>query len=436
MSPAPDIAQCLDCLAKREVVLPPSPSRCGSCGSPRVLAHPELVTLSIGHVDCDAFYAAVEKRDRPELRDRAVIIGGGRRGVVATACYSARIHGVHSAQPMWQALERCPDAVVVRPDMAKYAAVGAQVRNLMEALTPSVEPLSIDEAFLDLSGTERVHGEAPAHVLARFAKRVEAEIGITVSVGLSDCKFLAKLASDMNKPRGFTVIGRAEALDVLAPLPVDRVWGVGQVLATKLRADGLRTVGQLQRMDEATLAKRYGSMGLRLFRLSRGIDVRDVSPVRERKSVSAETTFNADLHRIEDLRPILRRLCEKVSAQVKRKGVAGHTVRLKLKTSGFKLLTRSRGLDAPTQLADRLFHVGSDLLAGETDGTRFRLIGIGLADLCDASRADPPDLVDARRERAAKAERAVDAIRARYGDGSVRSAATTDAAPQRDHPFG
>ena len=430
------MSHCLDCLEPFADARSGARTRCGACGSPRLLSHAELDRLSIAHVDCDAFYASIEKRDRPEIRDEAVIIGGGRRGVVATACYNARIRGVHSAQPMWQALERCPTAVVISPDMRKYAEVGRQVRALMEELTPAVEPLSIDEAFLDLGGTERVHGETPARALSRFARRVEERLGITVSIGLSDCKFLAKLASDMNKPRGFTVIGRGEVLDVLAPLAIDRLWGVGEVMAAKLRSDGLRTVGQLQRMDEPTLAKRYGSMGLRLFRLSRGIDARGVSNARERKSVSAETTFRADLHRVEDLRPILRQLSEKVSAQVKQKGVAGWTVRLKLKTDGFRLLTRSRTLDVPTQLADRIFRVGAELLAAETDGTRYRLIGIGLAELCDPSQADPPDLVDPRADKSARAERAVDAIRAKFGAGSVRSAATSDAAPQRDHPYG
>ena len=426
-------AHCRDCHADA----PDGAHRCPYCGGPRLLEHPELHTLGIGHVDCDAFYAAVEKRDRPELRDEAVIIGGGRRGVVATACYNARIHGVHSAQPMWQALEKCPHAVVIRPDMAKYAAVGRQVRAMMEALTPVVEPLSIDEAFLDLRGTERLHGTSPAVTLARFASRVRDELGITVSVGLSDCKFLAKLASDMDKPRGFTVIGRAEALSRLAPMPVGRIWGVGATMAARLERDGIRLIGQLQRMDEATLAKRYGSMGQRLFRLSRAIDVRDVKPERERKSVSSETTFRSDLSTMAELDPILRRLSEKVSSQLKAKEVSGRTVVLKLKTDGFKLLTRNRRLEAPTQLADRLHRTGRELLAAELDGRRFRLIGIGVADLAPAEAADPPDLVDASGERSARAERAIDAIRARFGSNAVVSGLTFETPDTRpDHPYG
>ena len=424
---------CRDCHADA----PFDARRCASCGSPRLLSHPERDALAIAHIDCDAFYAAVEKRDRPELRNEAVIIGGGRRGVVATACYNARIHGVHSAQPMWEALKRCPNAIVIRPDMKKYATVGRQVREMMHDLTPAVEPLSIDEAFLDLTGTERLHGEPAALTLARFATRVQREIGITVSVGLSDCKYLAKLASDMDKPRGFSIIGRREALDVLARMRVDRIWGVGDAFRGKLERDGITQIAQLQRIDQATLMKRYGSMGSRLYNLSRGIDARAVKRERERKSVSAETTFRRDIASLEELRPILRRLSEKVSRALKEKETAGWTVVLKLKTHDFKLLTRNRKLDAPTQLADRLYRHGMDLLARETDGRRFRLIGIGIADLCDPTSADPPDLIDVHADRNARAERALDAIRAKFGDGAMVNADTlrTDETV-RDHPYG
>ena len=424
---------CRDCHADAPV----GARRCAACGSPRLLDHPERDALAIAHVDCDAFYAAVEKRDRPELRDEAVIIGGGRRGVVATACYNARIHGVHSAQPMWEALKRCPKAVVIRPDMKKYATVGRQVREMMHDLTPAVEPLSIDEAFLDLTGTERLHGAPPALTLSRFATRVQREIGITVSVGLSDCKYLAKLASDMDKPRGFSIIGRGEALEVLSRMPVGRIWGVGEAFRGKLERDGITQIAQLQRIDHATLMKRYGSMGSRLYNLSRGIDARPVKRERERKSVSAETTFQRDIAALEELRPILRRLSEKVSRALKEKDVAGWTVVLKLKTHDFKLSTRNRKLDAPTQLADRLYRHGMDLLARETDGRRFRLIGIGVADLCDPTIADPPDLVDTHADRNARAERALDAIRAKFGDEAMVNADTlrTDETV-RDHPYG
>ncbi len=399
--------------------------RCRGCGSPRLTKHAELYDLRLAHVDCDAFYAAVEKRDNPALKDRPVIVGGGKRGVVSTACYIARIKGVRSAMPMFKALEACPEAVVISPDMEKYVRVGRQVRAMMQALTPLVEPLSIDEAFLDLSGTERLHGRPPALTLAEFARDVERELGITVSVGLSYCKFLAKVASDMSKPRGFSVIGEAEARAFLADQPVTLIWGVGKAFAQTLERDGIRRIGQLQRIDRGELARRYGSMGDRLFHLSRGLDQRAVEPAQEAKSVSAETTFDVDLGEAADLVPILRSLSEKVSTRLKKAGLAGGTVVLKLKTSDFRIRTRNRQLASPTRLADRIFHTGLDMLARETDGTtRFRLLGIGVSDLSAGDAADPPDLVDVHAAKRAKAEGAIDALRDRFGRRAVETGYT------------
>lgn len=411
---------CRDCLSRQAA----SRRRCDACGSPRLLHHPELDRLAIAHIDCDAFYAAVEKRDRPELRDLPVIIGGAKRGVVSTACYLARIKGVRSAMPMFKALELCPEAVVVKPDMEKYVKAGREVRAMMQALTPLVEPLSIDEAFLDLSGTERLHGSAPALTLARFARDVEASVGISVSVGLSYCKFLAKVASDLRKPRGFAVIGRAEALPFLAEQPVTLIWGVGQAFAQALKRDGLHTIGQLQKVDQGELMRRYGSMGSRLFRLSRGLDERKVDPESDRKSVSAETTFDADLATAADLVPVLRSLSEKVSARLKKAGIAGRTVTLKLKSADFKIRTRNRQLADPTRLADRIFEAGIALLGKETDGTRFRLLGIGVSDLSDPALADPPDLIDIASAKRAKAEVAVDRLREKFGLRAVETGYT------------
>jgi DNA polymerase-4 len=423
---------CRDCLAVQVRDAP----RCASCGSPRLLRHAELGELSIAHIDCDAFYAAVEKRDRPELIDRPVIIGGGKRGVVSTACYVARIHGVKSAMPMFKALKLCPEAVVIKPDMEKYARVGREVREAMLRLTPLVEPLSIDEAFLDLSGTTKLHGAPPALVLGRFARDVERDIGISVSIGLSYCKFLAKIASDMKKPRGFAVIGRAEATTFLAAQPVGLIWGVGKAFAEALGRDGIRTIGQLQVMELADLVRRYGVMGTRLYHLSRGEDERRVDPTGEAKSVSAETTFDDDIADAAELVPILRALSEKVARRLKRAGIAGRTVTLKLKTAEFKSRTRAHTLADPTQLADRIHHTGIDLLKREVDGTRFRLIGIGVSDLTEAAAADPPDLVDTGAARRAKAEAAMDDVRARFGNRSVETGITYGrghrARPQRE----
>ena len=411
---------CRDCLAGQPAGL----SRCRSCGSPRLVYHDELYDLSIAHIDCDAFYASVEKRDNPELADKPVIVGGGKRGVVSTACYIARIQGVRSAMPMFKALEACPDAVVIKPDMEKYSRVGREIRAMMQELTPLVQPLSIDEAFLDLSGTERLHHDPPARVLAKFAKRVEKEVGVTVSAGLSYCKFLAKVASDLKKPRGFSVIGEAEALSFLATRPVTTIWGVGKAFAATLEADGIRLVGQLQEMEEGDLMRRYGVMGQRLFRLSRGIDERHVHDNDPVKSVSSETTFFNDISRHDDLVPILRSLSEKVAWRLKKNGIAGQTVALKMKTSDFKIRTRNRKLDDPTQLADRIFRTGLSMLEKETDGTKFRLLGIGVSDLRDAGLADPPDLVDRQAGRRAAAEAAMDKLRDKFGKGSVETGYT------------
>ncbi len=430
MTPALDTRSgfCRDCLAEQTSGL----RRCRSCGSPRLLSHPELYHLAIAHIDCDAFYAAVEKRDNPDLADKPVIIGGGKRGVVSTACYIARINGVHSAMPMFKALEACPDAVVIKPDMEKYARVGHDVRQLMQELTPLVQPISIDEAFLDLGGTEKLHHDPPSRILARLSQRVEAELGITISIGLSYCKFLAKMGSDLQKPRGFSVVGRGEAAAFLAPRPVSTIWGVGKAFNSVLEADGIRIIGQLQTMEENDLMRRYGSMGQRLFRLSRGIDDRNVRPNDPAKSVSSETTFFEDIARHEDLVAILRRLSEKVSERLKKHAIAGHTVVLKLKTSDFKTRTRNRRLEDPTQLADRIFRTGLALLERETDGTRFRLIGIGVSDLCDPVRADPPDLVDQSATRRAAAEAAMDKLRGKFGKSAVETGYTFSSSRRHD----
>lgn len=419
-SAAPPSGFCRDCLKEQAAQAP----RCLACGSPRLLRHPELYRLTLAHIDCDAFYASVEKRDNPELADKPVIIGGGKRGVVSTACYIARINGVRSAMPMFKALEACPQAVVIRPDMEKYVRVGREVRAMMQELTPLVQPLSIDEAFLDLSGTERLHHDPPARTLARFARRVEQEIGITVSVGLSYCKFLAKVASDLQKPRGFSVIGQAEAIDFLKAKPVTLIWGVGKAFAATLERDGIRAIGQLQTMEEADLMRRYGTMGRRLYRLSRGLDERSVEIEGEAKSVSSETTFNDDLARQEDLVTHLRGLSEQVAFRLRKSDLAGQTVVLKLKTADFKTRTRNRRLESPTRLADRIFRTGLQLLEKEVDGTKYRLIGIGVSDLVDPDLADPPDLVDPQASRRAAAEDAINKLRDKFGRTSVETGYT------------
>src|SRR5690349_24846170 len=365
MSEAPFCRDCLT-LAARDLA-----ERCAACGSPRLLRHAERDSLTIAHVDCDAFFAAVEKRDDPSLADKPVIIGGGKRGVVSAACYIARTYGVRSAMPMFKALALCPQAVVIPPDMAKYVRVGREVRQAMQALTPLVEPLSIDEAFLDLSGTQRVHGMIPAKVLARFARDVERDIGISVSVGLSCNKFLAKIASDLDKPKGFAALDQNEAREMLAERPVGFIYGVGPASQEKLVQRGYRLIADLQRADENDLMKQFGSEGRRLWRLARGIDDRDVVPDRGAKVISSETTFENDIRDFATLERLLWKLSEKVSARLKSSDVAGNTVTLKLKTADFRQRTRSQSIQSPTQLAARIFAISREMLAKEIDGTAF-----------------------------------------------------------------
>ncbi len=405
-------AFCRDCLTDA----PDGAARCGHCGSPRLIRHDELDTLSIAHVDCDAFYATIEKRDDPSLAAEPVIVGGGKRGVVAAACYIARTYGVRSAMPMFKALQLCPHARVVRPNMEKYAKTGREVRRMMLALTPQVEPLSIDEAFLDLSGTERLHGFSPAKVLARFARDVEQALSITVSIGLSCNKFLAKIASDLDKPRGFAVLAQGEAHAFLASKPVSFIFGVGKVSAARLARDGFPRIADLQQVSEVELMRRYGEEGRRLSRLARGIDARLVNADRETKSVSSETTFERDISVFRTLERILWTQTEEVSARLKDKALAGSTVTLKLKTADFKIRTRAHSFDSATQLAGKIFAAARQLLEREADGTKFRLLGVGVSALTSSDEADPADLVDGR---AAEAEHAVDRVRARFGDEAV-----------------
>ncbi|EGP07137.1 DNA polymerase IV [Bradyrhizobiaceae bacterium SG-6C] len=390
--------------------------RCAACGSPRLLRHRTLGALALAHVDCDAFYATVEKRDNPDIADKPVIVGGGKRGVVSAACYIARTYGVRSAMPMFKALDLCPSAVVVRPDMAKYVRVGREVRQAMLALTPLVEPLSIDEAFLDLSGTELVHGMIPAKVLARFAATIERELGITISVGLSVNKFLAKIASDLDKPRGFAALDQDEAREMLAERPVGFIYGVGPASQEKLAQRGFRLIKDLQRADETDLMRQFGPEGRRLWRLARGMDDRKVVADRGAKTISNETTLETDVRDFATLEKILWRLCEKVSSRLKIGDLSGSTITLKLKTADFRQRTRSQSLQVPTQLATRIFATVREMLAREIDGTAFRLIGAGVSALRPGAEADDQDLLD---RRSAHAERAMDNVRKKFGNAAV-----------------
>lgn len=409
----PTTGWCRDC--EGSVV---SGAQCNQCGSYKQITHNEASTLSIAHIDCDAFFCSVEKRDNPELADKPVIVGGGRRGVVAAACYNARVYGVRSAMPMFKALKACPDAVVIRGDHGKYSREGRRIKEMMLDLTPLVEPLSIDEAFLDLTGTERLHGAPPALTLIRFQKRVLKEVGVTVSVGLSYNKFLAKTASDLDKPHGFAMIGRSDALDFLAPKPVGFIFGVGPSFSRTLNKAGIQTIADVRKRSDREMMKLFGESGLRLAKLARAEDSRPVKLDRERKSVSAETTFNDD---IRDLEPLLDKLwfvSQKTADHAKAKDIAGTVVTLKLKTSDFKSLTRRRTLPQPTQLADVIFKTCHAMLEKETGKAAYRLIGAGLSGLT-APTGDSGDLLDPSALRRAQAERASDKARDRFGKDAI-----------------
>jgi DNA polymerase IV len=415
-------ALCRDCLAVLSAP-PPSPAGCPTCESKRILRHPELFDLTIAHIDCDAFYASVEKRDRPELAAKPVIVGGGVRGVVTAACYVARIYGVRSAMPMFKALKACPDAVVIRPNFEKYVAVGRQIRAMMATLTPLLQPLSIDEAVLDLAGTEALHGAAPAVVLARFARQVEQAVGVTVSVGLAPNRLLAKIAAGRDKPRGFAVIGAAEARSLLASEPVRLLPGVGPALARRLAGQGITLLGHLQALSERDAVRRLGDDGPSLVRRARGEDARRVDPGRETKSISAETTFNSDLTELADLSAQLWRLSEKLARRLKENDLSAGGVVLKLKTTDFAIRTRAGRLPSPTVLPDRLFEAAHALLLREATGTPFRLIGIGANPLLPLGEADRGDLADVVTPRRAAAQAAIDALRHRFGQAAMGAAA-------------
>ena len=407
-------AACRDCLTGFEGAR----ATCPACGSVRLVTHPRLFELTVAHIDCDAFYASIEKRDRPELTGLPVIVGGGKRGVVSTCCYVARTYGLKSAMPMFKALKLCPDAVVIKPRMDLYVEEGRRIREMMQQLTPLVEPVSIDEAYLDLAGTARLHGAPPAISLMKLQKAIERELGLTISVGLASNKFLAKTASEADKPRGFFALSIDEAADYLAPRSVRVIGGVGAQSEKKLNGDGIRTVGDIQKIDVKTMVKRYGETGLWLHNCAFGRHDRKVDPDGERKSVSSETTFSEDISDPGALEDILWRQSQRTADRAKESGVEGRVVTLKLKTHDFKSFTRRVSLAETTQLAQVIFRAAKPMLAREALGQRYRLLGVGISELVDA-KADAMDLADPKALKRAKAERASDRARDKFGDDAV-----------------
>lgn len=407
---------CRDC----DAVLTTPAKTCPQCGSARLISHPELFTLTVAHIDCDAFYASVEKRDRPDLADKPLIVGGGTRGVVTTCCYIARLYGVRSAMPMFKALALCPQAVIIRPKMDKYVAVSHEIRTLMEQLTPLVQPLSIDEAVLDLAGTQALHNAPPAITLNRLARKVEQHIGITISIGLAPNRLLAKLAAERGKPRGFSIFG-SDAPKILAPEPVGTLPGIGPAMVKKLGSVGITTIGQLAGLDARSARRQLGDEGPSLTARARGEDTRIVHTNHDTKSISAETTFCTDLATLAELEPILWRLSEKLCTRLRNQHFAAAGITLKLKTAAFASRTRSQRLPNPTQLPDTIFDAAVALLRLETDGTKFRLLGIGASTLANPAAADLGDLADTTTPRRAARQNAILLLREKFGDDAISS---------------
>jgi DNA polymerase IV len=371
----------------------PAHGACERCGSARIVAHPELTRLAIAHVDCDAFYASVEKRDRPELANEPVIVGGSQRGVVLTACYIARRFGVRSAMPMGRALQLCPGAAIVRPDMEKYRRESRRIRELMEALSPRVESVSIDEAYLDLSASG--NNEPPARSLARLALQVEKRVGVTISIGLAPNKMLAKIASDFGKPRGFHVIGESDKLAVLGPMKVSALPGIGPVMTRKLEELGFVTIADLRAAKLDELTHRFGRWGRSLLARAHGEDGRRVGMGRGRNvTIGAERTFAKDLACCEDILAVLEQISQRVAERLVRADLAATALTLKLRRHDRYTTTHACRLHDPTMRADAILAAVTPVLRLRLDGTRYRLVGVTAHDLVPGQRADPPDLFD------------------------------------------
>lgn len=385
------------------------------------------------HVDMDAFFASVEQRDHPELRGKPVIIGGrSQRAVVSTASYEARAFGVHSAMPLFEAMKRCPQARVIRGNMGRYREVSGRIFALLQDFSPRIEPVSIDEAYLDLSGCERILG-SPMDVARKIAQAIRENEGLSCSIGITPLKFLSKIASDMNKPDGITLIGPDQVLRVIATLPVQKVPGVGPRTFGQLQELGIRTLGDVARMNDKTLQSRLGAYGLRLKQLSLGIDCSRVCAAGERKSLSTETTLDRDTNNRDCLTRLLLGQADEVARQLRLEKVKARTVTLKITFSDFRQITRRHTLGRPTQCAREIYSEALALFDHERLPLALRLIGLGAAGLIPENQPVQADLFEKKeaglRDKWEKVERAVDSIAGKYGKGSVNRAVLGESAP-------
>jgi len=385
---------------------------------------------TIIHVDMDAFYASIEQRDRPELRGHPVIVGADPRGrgVVSAASYEARRFGIHSAMPIGRAARLCPSGVFLRVDMDKYAGVSREIMAILAEWTPVVEPVSIDEAFLDVTASRALFGDGPAIALA-IKDRIQDAVRLTASVGVASNKFIAKVASDLEKPDGLVVVAAGAEASFLAPLEISRLWGVGKVTAAELTSMGVRTIGQLAALPEGNLVARFGENGAFLQALARGSDDRPVEPFAPPKSMGAEETFERDHADLDRLRATLRGQAERVARELRADGYAGRTVTLKLRFADFSTITR-RHTSESTQDGLRIYEEARDLLGRIALHQPVRLIGLSVSELCRAGQGQLPLLGPdtARRERLA---RALDQLTERFGDESLRPASLLGRNPGR-----
>ena len=383
-------------------------------------------TRTILHVDMDAFYASVEERERPELAGRPVVVGGDpdARGVVAAANYAAREYGVRSAMPAARARMLCPHAVFIRSRMTLYAEVSTEIRAIFKRYTPQVEPLSLDEAFLDVGESEELFG--PGVDLARRIKQeIRSELGLVASVGVAPNKFLAKLASDLEKPDGLVVVMPESVQAFLDPLPVERLWGVGAATKSRLHGLGVHTIADLRGQPERALGERFGKWGRRLFELAHGRDERPVTPEQEARSISHETTFDVDVVAVASLRDCLRGLTEQVAWRVRRQGLCAGTVEIKVRYADFRTVNRSAGLAAASARTRDLWRSASRLLTEQLARRAgpVRLLGMGVSRL-SRERAEQPDLFDApAAERERQIDSMVDAVNERFGGAGLRRGA-------------
>jgi DNA polymerase IV len=381
------------------------------------------------HVDMDAFYASVEVRERPDLAGKPVIVGGAPegRGVVAAASYEARKFGVHSAMPAGKALKLCPEAIVIKPRMSLYAEVSDQIQGILHRYTPLVEPLSLDEAFLDVTASTALYGPAP-NIARQIKEDIRSELRLVASVGVAPNKFLAKLASDLKKPDGLVVVDPERIREFLDPLPVSRLWGAGRVTQKELAELGIETIRQFRQLSRSDIEARFGRHGSSLWELAHGRDERRVIPDREAKSISHETTFPVDVTSMSTLQSRLLELTDLVSQRLRRHGRVGRTTHLKLRYADFSTITRAETLDRPTNLTNEIWASASRMLSERLPGRplRVRLIGVGVQQLSSAQVRQPTLFEDPAHQKQSGADRVSDQIRAKFGHQALRRGASLD----------